>query len=109
MKKGFQQLVAEANASVETWSTGDALAAVGRTDVAFIDVREPEELARDGHVPGASAAPRRLPEFSADPSSPSHPPVFASGKPLLLYCASAGRSALAAKTLHEMGLPNVAH
>ena len=109
MKKGFRQLVAEANAEVETWSTGDALAAVGRPDVAFIDIREPEELARDGQVPGASAAPRGMLEFYADPESPYHEPVFSSGKTLLLYCASAGRSALAAKTLHDMGLEKVAH
>jgi rhodanese-related sulfurtransferase len=56
-----------------------------------------------------ATAPRGRLEFYADPESPYHQPVFASGKTLLLYCASAGRSALAAKTLHEMGLANVAH
>ena len=109
MKTGSKQLVAEANAEVETWTTADAMAAVGKPDIAFIDIREPEELARDGHVPGADAAPRGMLEFYADPESPYHKPVFSSGKTLLLYCASAGRSALAAKTLKDMGLENVAH
>jgi len=109
MKNGFKQLVAAANAEVKTWTTADAIAAVGRPDVAFIDIREAEELARDGQVPGAEAAPRGMLEFYADPESPYHKPVFSSGKTLLLYCASAGRSALAAKTLKDMGLDNVAH
>jgi len=109
MKKGFKQLIADANSEVKTWTTADAIAAVGRGDVAFIDIREPDELARDGMIPGAEPAPRGMIEFYADPDSPYHKPVFSSGKTLVLYCASAGRSALAAKTLKDMGLDNVAH
>lgn len=109
MKVGFKQLVSDANAAVKTWTVGDAISAVGKDDVAFIDIREPEELARDGHIPGAEHAARGMLEFYADPESPYHKPVFSSGKTLLLYCASAGRSALAAKTLKDMGLDNVAH
>ena len=109
MKKGFKQLVTEANGEVKTWTTADAIAAVGKDDVAFVDLREAEELTRDGQVPGAEHAPRGMLEFYADPESPYHKPVFSSGKTLLLYCASAGRSALAAKTLKDMGLDNVAH
>ena len=109
MKLGYKQLVADANAAVKTWTVADAMAAVGKGDVAFIDIREPDELARDGVIPGAEAAPRGMLEFYADPESPYHKPVFSSGKTLLLYCASAGRSALAAKTLKDMGLDNVAH
>lgn len=109
MKKGFKQLVSEANAEVTTWNTADAMAAVGRADVVFVDLREPEELARDGRIPGAEGAPRGMLEFYADPESPYHKPLFASGKTILLYCASAGRSALAAKTLKDMGVDNVGH
>ncbi|HEU0105098.1 MAG TPA: rhodanese-like domain-containing protein [Vicinamibacteria bacterium] len=76
---------------------------------AGVDLREPDERARDGMIPGAEPAPRGMLEFYADPESPYHKPVFASGKTLLLYCASAGRSALAARTLEEMGLEKVAH
>ena len=109
MKKGFKQLIAEANSEVKTWPVADAIGAVGKGDVVFVDIREPEELAKNGHVPGAEAAPRGMLEFYADPDSPYHKPYFASGKTILLYCASAGRSALAAKTLKDMGLDNVAH
>ncbi|HEY4056427.1 MAG TPA: rhodanese-like domain-containing protein [Kofleriaceae bacterium] len=109
MKKGFKQLVSEANGEVKTWTTADAIAAVGKPDVAFIDLREADEVARDGQVPGAEHFPRGMLEFYADPESPYHKPVFSSGKQLVLYCASAGRSALAAKTLKDMGLDNVAH
>lgn len=109
MKKGFKQLVAEANAEVQTWTVADAMAVLGRPDVAFVDIREPAELARDGAIPGAEPAPRGMLEFYADPESPYHKAVFASGKTILLYCASAGRSALAARTLRDMGLEKVAH
>jgi rhodanese-related sulfurtransferase len=109
MKKGFKQLIAEANAEVKTWTVADAIAAVGKPDVVFVDIREPEEGVKNGAVPGSEAAPRGMLEFYADPESPYHKPAFASGKTILLYCASAGRSALAAKTLQDMGLTNVAH
>ena len=109
MKKGFKQLISEANAEVKTVPTEDAVNLVGKDSVVFIDIREPEELARDGKIPGAEHAPRGMLEFYADPDSPYHKPFFASGKQILLYCASAGRSALAAKTLKDMGLDNVGH
>jgi rhodanese-related sulfurtransferase len=109
MKKGYKQLVAEANSEVTTWTVADAVGAVGRADVVFVDIREPEELARDGKIPGAELAPRGMLEFYVDPESPYHKPAFSSGKTILLYCASAGRSALAAKTLRDMGLDGVAH
>lgn len=109
MKKGYKSLVAEANAEIKTWTVDEALSKVRSSDVAFIDIREPDELARDGTIPGAEPAPRGMLEFYADPESPYHKPVFSSGKTLVLYCASAGRSALATKTLKDMGLDNVAH
>jgi rhodanese-related sulfurtransferase len=109
MKKGIKQMVAEANDEVQTWTVADALAALGHSDVAFIDLREPDERRRYGVIPGAEPAPRGMLEFYADPESPYHKAVFASGKTILLYCASAGRSALAARTLKDMGLEKVAH
>jgi rhodanese-related sulfurtransferase len=109
MKRGVRQMVAEAGAVVQTWTVADAMAALGGKDVAFVDLREPDERARDGIIPGAESAPRGMLEFYADPDSPYHKPVFASGKTLLLYCASGGRSALAAWALEEMGLERVAH
>jgi rhodanese-related sulfurtransferase len=109
MKKGFKQLVAEANAAVKTVPTAEAIGLVGNSDYVFVDIRDGEELARDGKIPGAEHASRGMLEFYVDPESPYHRPIFASGKQILLYCGSAGRSALAAKTLKEMGLDNVSH
>ena len=109
MKKGFKQLVAEANSEVKTWNVEEAKNALNKPDVVFVDIREPEELKHDGAIPGAESSPRGMLEFYADPESPYHKPVFATDKTLLLYCASSGRSALAAKTLKDMGLDNVAH
>ena len=56
-----------------------------------------------------SIPPRGMLEFWADPESPYHREIFASGKQLVFYCASAWRSALATKALQDMGVPNVAH
>jgi rhodanese-related sulfurtransferase len=106
MKKGPKQLVAEANAAIKTWSVADAIAAVGREDVAFVDIREADEQ-REGMVPGAESATRGMLEWYADADGPYHKPVLSSGKTLVMYCAGGGRSALACKTLHDMGIENV--
>ena len=109
MKKGFKTLVAEANAAIESYTVQDAMTRVGDDSVAFIDLREIDELHRDGKVPGAIHAPRGMLEFYIDPESPYHKEVFSSGKKIIFYCASSGRSALAAQTAQEMGLGSVAH
>jgi rhodanese-related sulfurtransferase len=109
MKKGYKQLLAEANAAVETVPAAEAVKRLNADDIVFIDLRDLPELERDGKIPGAIHASRGMLEFHADPESPYHKDVFASGKTLLLYCASGGRSALAARRLQEMGLTHVAH
>jgi glycogen debranching enzyme len=63
----------------------------------------------DGMIPNAIHAPRGMLEFWVDPESPYYKPIFGEGKRLVLYCASAWRSALAAETLQKMGLPSVCH
>ena len=109
MNKGYKQLVAEANANVESIPVAEAMKQIESGEVAFIDIRDLPELERDGKIPGAVHASRGMLEFHADPESPYHKDVFASGKKLLIYCASGGRSALAAQRLQEMGLNDVAH
>jgi rhodanese-related sulfurtransferase len=109
MVKKAADLVAEANAKVDTLSVDDAKALVGRNNVQFVDVRDAQELATQGKIPGAVHASRGLLEFYADPQSPYHKPELGPGKRLVLYCASGGRSALAAKTLKDMGIENVAN
>lgn len=107
--RGIRQLVAEANAAVDTVSVSDALVMHEDAGVVFVDVRETVEIGQAGSIAGAVHAPRGFLEFMADPESPLHKPELASGARLLLYCASGGRSALAARALVDMGVENVAH
>ena len=107
--RGFKQLITEANAVIETVSVSDAMEGHGQRGIVFVDIRETVELEKSGSVSGAVHAPRGFLEFMADPESPLHKPELASGARLLLFCASGGRSALAAKTLVDMGVENVAH
>jgi rhodanese-related sulfurtransferase len=100
--------VAEARSAIETIPVTEAMQQLHADDVVFIDVRDLPEVARDGKIPGAVHASRGSLEFYADPDSPVHKEVFASGKKLILYCASGLRSALATQRLQEMGLHRVA-
>jgi rhodanese-related sulfurtransferase len=105
--KTVQVMLAEADAQVPRISPEEAKGLLGRTDVLFLDVREPAEVAASGKVPGALAVPRGLVEFRADPASPLHDAAFDRAKTVVAYCASGGRSALVGKTLKEMGYTNV--
>ncbi len=107
LTKGFKQLLAEAGAVIEMVTADAALALVEDGDTVFVDVREAGERAR-GFIPGSVHAPRGFLEFIADPEGPMHVSEVSPDKRLILYCGSGGRSALAAKTLHDMGFPRVA-
>ena len=109
MKLTVQEMSTDANLVIETISVRDALAEIDAADVAFVDVRDVSERIEAGEIPGAVSAPRGFLEFCADPATGMHNQVFASGRRLILFCASGGRSTLAAKTLVDMGVPNVAH
>lgn len=104
-----KDLVAQANREVETLSPEEALRRLGHADTVFVDVREGEEIAKTGRIAGSVHVPRGFLEFQADPASPTHKAELGGGKKLILYCGSGSRSALAAKTLKDMGLPSVAH
>src|SRR5687767_11833581 len=109
LKKGFRALLAEADKAVVSLSVAELLALVEDPNVAIIDLREPDELARHGRIRGSIHAVRGELEFYADPECPFHMPIFASGKRLVLHCAGGWRSALGARTLMEMGFSDVAH
>ena len=109
MIKGVKDLVAEANAVVETIDVAQGLALHGDDSVMIVDIRDIRELQREGLIPGSVHAPRGMLEFWVDPASPYHKEVFASGKRMVLHCASGWRSALAARALQEMGVENVCH
>jgi rhodanese-related sulfurtransferase len=109
LKKGYKALLAEAEAEVEAVSATEAMALLGDKDVVIVDLRDVRELKREGYIPGSYHAPRGMLEFWVDPESPYHKEVFSSGQRLLLHCAAGWRSALAAKTLQDMGLERVCH
>ena len=109
IKKGYKQLLAEANAEIETLPVEAAIDLIGAPDVVFVDLRDPREMEREGKMPGAFACTRGMLEFWIDPESPYAKPVFAEPKRFVFFCAGGWRSALAAKTAQDMGLENVAH
>ena len=109
MKRGYRQLIDDAEARIDTLSIDEAAALYGDDEVVFIDLRDRRELERDGRVPGAFNCPRGMLEFWIDPESPYHKPVFAEPKRFVFYCASGWRSALATLAAQEMGLEAVAH
>lgn len=108
LAKGIRQLLMEADAVVETVSVADARSLVGNEDVVFVDVRESQERAQ-GYIAGSIHSPRGFLEFIADPQAPMHDPAFSSGKRLILYRGSGTRSALAGRSLAEMGLTKLAN
>jgi rhodanese-related sulfurtransferase len=109
LRKGYEQLLAEARARIRTLTLDEAASRLNDSNCIFIDVRDVRELEREGMIPGAFHAPRGMLEFWADPASPYFKPVFGQGKELVLYCQSAWRSALAAATLTDMGVAQVTH
>ena len=106
VKKGFKQMLAEANAVIDSVSVHDALDLLAGDEAVFVDVRESQERLQ-GYIPGSVHAPRGFLEFIADPEGPGHDPAFVAGKRLVVYCGTGGRSALAAKTLMDMGFAQV--
>ena len=108
--KSSQTLVAEALKTVKTISPEEALKLVSENKCNLIDIRDAFELQREGSVENSFHIPRGLLEFSIHPDSP-----YVQNKQLdlhketVLFCAAGGRSALAAKTLKEMGFTNVSH
>ena len=109
IKKGIKELCAEAEAVVETWTVDQARGHLQDEDVVFVDIRDIRELWREGAIPGAVHAPRGMLEFWVDPESPYARDVFQSGKRFMFFCAGGLRSALAAKSVQEMGLSPVCH
>ena len=109
LKKGFRQLLAEAEGKAPAISVQDAQRRHGDPNTVFVDIRDVRELEREGMIPGAFHAPRGMLEFWVDPESPYYKPVFTEDKTYILYCQSDWRGVLAAATLKEMGLPIVFH
>jgi rhodanese-related sulfurtransferase len=103
------EMISAARATIRNLTVDELAAELENSEVVLVDVREPEELAAEGMIPGAIAAPRGMLEFHADSSSPYHLDALRTDRPVIVYCKSGGRSALAAATLAAMGYRDAAH
>jgi rhodanese-related sulfurtransferase len=105
--KTAKDMVNEAMARVPAISAEEALRLVDSPDHVFVDLRDGTEQAKTGIIAGAVASSRGMMEFHIDPDSPAHKPEFNQDKSYVFYCASGGRSAMAAKVAMDMGLAPV--
>jgi len=106
MATSLKQMMAEANAAVPRLAPTQAKALITQGAV-VVDVRDALEVRSTGKVAGAQHIPRGMLEFQADPELPSHNKALDKAKTVIVYCASGGRSALAGKTLKDMGYAEV--
>ena len=107
--KTAAHLIADAKARIENLSPTAVAAELEGGDVLLVDIREAEERRQLGGIPGAIHTSRGMLEFSADPTSAYYRPGFDPDSRIILYCASGGRSALAADMLQGLGYERVAH
>ena len=108
--KSSQTLVSEALKEIKTISTDEAHEMSNNNQCNLIDIRDIRELEKEGRVENASHIPRGMLEFWLDPDSI----YFKKGKldlnkEMVLFCAGGLRSALAAKSLKDMGFKKVSH
>ena len=110
MAKRLADFVKEARAQVRELKADELDEMIeDHTDVLIVDVREPQEFAQ-GHIPGALNVPRGTLEGAADQGYKHRVQTLcdAQARDVVLYCATGGRSAMAAKTLQEMGFARAA-
>ena len=108
--KSSQTLVTEALSEVKTITADEALKLSNENKCTLIDIREKGELDKTGRIENSNHVPRGMLEFWLDPEGP----YFKSGKidmskEMVLFCAGGLRSALAVKSLKEMGFEKVSH
>jgi rhodanese-related sulfurtransferase len=109
LKKGFRQLVAEAEQQIQSRSPTEVASSLSEPGTLLVDLRDIRELKREGKIAGALHVPRGMLEFWIDPDSPYYRKEFDAAEQLILYCNKGWRSALATRALVEMGLDNVSH
>ena len=108
--KSSQTLVAEALKDIKTISSDEAYEIFNNKECNLIDIRDIRELEKEGRIEGSNHVPRGMLEFWLDPESA----YFQQGKldlnkEMVLFCAGGMRSALAAKSLKDMGFKKVSH
>jgi len=103
------ELVAEANKHITTLSVEEAATLIDSPDHLFVDLRDIRELEREGTIPNAFNANRGMIEFWVDSTSPYFKKEFDQGKTCVFFCQSGWRSALATKSVQDMGMTDVTH
>lgn len=108
MAKTFMEMVQDARSQVNVVSPQQAKQAIDKGNVTVLDVREPDEVAETGTVPGAKNVPRGVVEIKADTELPVRDPELQDrNQEIYVTCARGGQAALAAKSLKDMGFTNV--
>jgi rhodanese-related sulfurtransferase len=107
MPTTVKEMLAAARAAVPTIAPDAAAALIAQGKAVVVDVRDGTEVQASGKVKGARHVSRGMLEFKADPESPAYDPSFQKDKTIIVYCASGGRSALAGKTLKDIGYTDV--
>ena len=108
--KSSQTLVEEAQKKIQTLSTNEVKSLLKKKEITLIDVRDIRELWKEGTIENSKHIPRGMLEFWLDPESSYYKAnKIQDIKKMVLFCALGWRSALATKSLIEMGFKNVAH
>ena len=105
--KTLEALLIEANELVKRLSYDESIDLINNTQTVIIDVREESEVYNLGLIKNAVHIPRGLIEFKLSPNSPNNPVLIKDDTNILVYCAGGYRSALAAKSLLDLGFKNV--
>jgi rhodanese-related sulfurtransferase len=101
-------VVASVRARIDNLTPVQLAAELGDPFLLLVDVREPDE-SQYGTIPGAVLVPRGMLEFHADHGTPHHVEGFERGRRVIVYCSAGSRSALAVRSLQELGYRDVAH
>lgn len=107
MPTNVKDLLAAANAVVPKITHEEARKLIADRNALVVDVRDAPEVQAGGKVAGAVHVSRGMLEFRADAATPYHDPAFTRDRPIILYCASGGRAALAGKALKDLGYDEV--
>ena len=105
--KSIESLLFEANKEIERLSFDDSMNIINNKHTVIIDVREESEVNNLGIIKNAIHVPRGLLEFTLIPNSPKNPVQINDDTYIFVYCAGGYRSALAAKTLKDLGFKNI--
>ncbi len=107
MPASVKEMIEAANAVVPRLSVQEAKEMIASGKVLVVDVRDAPEVEKSGKVINALHVSRGMLEFRADPASPYHDKSFDPSRPVIVYCASGGRSALGGKVLKDLGYREV--